>query len=242
MAATMLSSRNVMQAQAKDLSSRATFSSVKAAAPRRAPQTVRTVTCSAQQSSKTAQTALAAAALAAAVSFGAVDAAQADISGLTPCAESKGFAKRQKAEVKVLNKRLKNYEPDSAPALALNAQIDRTEKRFATYAKQGLLCGADGLPHLISDPGLAIRYGHAGETLIPTVGFLYIAGYIGYVGRDYIKQIKGEKKPTEKEIIIDVPFAIKLAFQGIGWPFRAIQELRAGTLTEDDSKITVSPR
>lgn len=58
------------------------------------------------------------------------------------------------------------YEPDSAPALALNATIDRTETRFATYARQGLLCGADGLPHLISDPGLAIRYGHAGETLV----------------------------------------------------------------------------
>lgn len=58
------------------------------------------------------------------------------------------------------------YEPDSAPALALKATIDRTEKRFATYAKQGLLCGTDGLPHLISDPGLAIRYGHAGETLV----------------------------------------------------------------------------
>ena len=77
---------------------------------------------------------------------------------------------------------------------------------------------------------------------IPTVGFLYIAGYIGYVGREYIKAVKADKKPTEKEIIIDVPFAIKLAFQGVGWPFRAIQELRAGTLTEDDSKITVSPR
>ena len=77
---------------------------------------------------------------------------------------------------------------------------------------------------------------------IPTVGFLYIAGYIGYVVRDYIKTIKGDKKPTENEIIIDVPFSIKLAFEGIGWPFRAIQELRSGTLTEDDSKITVSPR
>lgn len=61
---------------------------------------------------------------------------------------------------------LLQYEPDSAPALALNATIDRTETRFATYARQGLLCGADGLPHLISDPGLAIRYGHAGETLV----------------------------------------------------------------------------
>lgn len=103
-----LDTSSFMQAQAKDLSSRSTFSTVKAAAPRRAPQTVRTVTCSAQQSSKPVQTALAAAALAAAVSFGAVDAAQADISGLTPCAESKGFAKRQKAEVKTLTKRLKN--------------------------------------------------------------------------------------------------------------------------------------
>ena len=61
---------------------------------------------------------------------------------------------------------LLQYEADSAPALALNASIERTEKRFATYAKQGLLCGTDGLPHLISDPGLAIRYGHTGETLV----------------------------------------------------------------------------
>ena len=34
----------------------------------------------------------------------------------------------------------------------------RTEKRFAKYAKSGLLCGTDGLPHLISDPGLAVKY------------------------------------------------------------------------------------
>lgn len=63
------------------------------------------------------------------------------------------------------------YEADSAPALALNASIERTEKRFATYAKQGLLCGTDGLPHLISDPGLAIRYGHTGETLVSSFSF-----------------------------------------------------------------------
>ena len=30
--------------------------------------------------------------------------------------------------------------------------------------------------------------------------------------------------------------------QGAGWPFRAIRELQAGTLLEDDSNITVSPR
>jgi photosystem I subunit 3 len=58
------------------------------------------------------------------------------------------------------------YEEGSAPALALKATIERTEKRFDNYSKAGLLCGTDGLPHLISDPGLALRYGHAGETLV----------------------------------------------------------------------------
>ena len=48
---------------------------------------------------------------------------------------------------------------------------------------------------------------------IPTIAFLYIAGYIGYVGREYIKAAKKEQKPTVKEYIIDVPFALKLAGQ-----------------------------
>ncbi len=58
------------------------------------------------------------------------------------------------------------YEKDSAPALALNASIERTKARFAKYSKQGLLCGTDGLPHLIADPGLALRYGHAGDVFV----------------------------------------------------------------------------
>lgn len=58
------------------------------------------------------------------------------------------------------------YEADSAPALALKATMERTENRFANYAKAGLLCGNDGLPHLISDPGLALKYGHAGEVFV----------------------------------------------------------------------------
>jgi hypothetical protein len=134
------------------------------------------------------------------------------------------------------------YEDGTAPALALQATIDRTEKRFANYGKAGLLCGTDGLPHLIADPGLALRYGHAGETLIPTVGFLYIAGWIGYVGREYLGIVAKGAKPTEKEIIIDVPLALSLAWKGAGWPARAVAELRNGTLLEDDDNITVSPR
>lgn len=76
---------------------------------------------------------------------------------------------------------------------------------------------------------------------IPTVGFLYIAGWIGYVGRQYIMIVKGEKKPTEKEIIIDVPLALRLSLQGAGWPLKAIRELQQGTLTERQENITVRP-
>jgi len=184
----------------------------------------------------------AAAALALVVGLGNVQPAAADIAGLTPCSQSKAFAKLEKKEVKTLEKRLKKYEAGSAPALALEATIERTKNRFANYSKAGLLCGNDGLPHLISDPGLALRYNHAGEVFIPTFGFLYVAGYIGYVGRQYLLLTKKEAKPTEKEIIIDVPLAIKLALQGWAWPLAAVQELRNDTLTEKAENITVSPR
>jgi hypothetical protein len=66
------------------------------------------------------------------------------------------------------------YEEGSAPSLALKATIERTEKRFANYGSAGLLCGTDGLPHLISDPGLALRFGHAGETLVRSCCLQYL--------------------------------------------------------------------
>lgn len=58
------------------------------------------------------------------------------------------------------------YEAGSAPALAIEATIERTKNRFANYSKVNLLCGTDGLPHLIADPGLALRFGHAGEVFV----------------------------------------------------------------------------
>jgi|Transcript_1680 photosystem I subunit 3 len=165
-----------------------------------------------------------------------------NISGLTPCAESKKFQKTLKKEIKTLEKREKLYEPGSAPYLALESTKARTVKRFDSYAKAGLLCGADGLPHLISDPGLAVRYGHAGETFIPTFGFLYIAGYIGTAGRTYLQEIKGRKKPTESEIIIDVPLATSIAAKSWNWPATAFTELTNGDLLEKDENVTRSPR
>lgn len=76
------------------------FKPAKAAAAR-AP-VARAVSCSAQkqEASKQVATGVAAAALALTFGFGAVDAAYADVAGLTPCSESKAFAKRKKNEVR----------------------------------------------------------------------------------------------------------------------------------------------
>merc|ERR1719409_1234405 len=163
----------------------------------------------------------------------------APYAGLTPCKKNKAFAKREKAEIKALEKRLKKYDAESAPALALNATIEKTKTRFKNYGEAGLLCGADGLPHLIVDGNLE----HLGEFAIPGIGFLYVAGWIGYAGRSYVMLNKeASSKPTEGEIIIDVPMALGLMFEAGAWPVKAFFELKNGTLTAPESEITVSPR
>ncbi|OIV96015.1 hypothetical protein TanjilG_27119 [Lupinus angustifolius] len=156
--------------------------------------------------------------------------ASADISGLTPCKESKQFAKREKQQVKKLESSLKLYAPDSAPALAIKATVEKTHRRFQNYGKQGLLCGSDGLPHLI----VSGDQRHWGEFITPGVLFLYIAGWIGWVGRSYLIAIRDEKKPTQKEIIIDVPLASRLLFKGFSWPIAAYRELLNGELVAKD--------
>lgn len=65
--------------------------------------------------------------LAAALSFTAVDAAKADIAGLTPCSQSKAYAKRQKNEIKGLNKRLKQVTPSALQCAATWHAIDQLE-------------------------------------------------------------------------------------------------------------------
>lgn len=59
--------------------------------------------------------------------------ASADIAGLTPCKDSKQFAKREKQEIKKLESSLKLYAPDSAPALAINATIEKTKRRYSSF-------------------------------------------------------------------------------------------------------------
>jgi photosystem I subunit 3 len=162
----------------------------------------------------------------------------ADIGGLTKCSESPAFTKRLNTSVKKLEQRITQYEEDSPPALALQQQIDRTKARFDKYSRSDLLCGADGLPHLIADG----RWSHAPEFIFPGFGFLYISGWIGWVGRKYVRVVSTMKNPTENEIIINVPLALKIMTTGYIWPISAWQELINGDLVAPDNEVTVSPR
>jgi photosystem I subunit III len=134
---------------------------------------------------------------------------------LTPCKDSAAFAQRAKSSV-------------SATAA----------RRFDFYAKSGVLCGDDGLPHLIVDGSL----NHAGEFLIPSILFLYITGWIGWAGRSYVIAARKSSNPEEKEIIIDVPLALQSSLSGFAWPLLALKEFTTGELTAKDNEITVSPR
>ena len=165
-------------------------------------------------------------------------AASADVAGLVPCKDSAVFKKRQDASVKKLSARLSNYEADTPAYLALQEQIAKTNARFDKYGKQGLLCGTDGLPHLIADG----RPSHAGEFLLPGIGFLYTTGWIGWAGRKYVNTVATSSNPTEKEIIIDVPLALKIMLSGYLWPVASWQEFVAGDFVAEPEDITVSPR
>jgi photosystem I subunit 3 len=125
--------------------------------------------------------------------------------------------------------------------LALNARNTTTDpesgkKRFERYSQA--LCGPEGYPHLIVDGSLD----HAGDFLIPSILFLYIAGWIGWVGRAYLQAIQKGSNAEQKEIQIDLGIALPIITSGFAWPAAAIKELLSGELTAKDSEITVSPR
>ncbi|MEM8805683.1 MAG: Photosystem I reaction center subunit III [Cyanobacteria bacterium P01_G01_bin.38] len=138
-----------------------------------------------------------------------------NVAGLTPCGESAAFQQR-----------------------AANASTDAAKARFEFYANSSLLCGEDGLPHLIVDGDFA----HLGEFIIPSILFLYITGWIGWAGRSYIIGARKAGKAEEKEIIIDLPLAIASSLGGAAWPLVAFKEMASGEMFANDNEITVSPR
>ena len=98
-------------------------------------------------------------------------------------------------------------------------------------------CGDDGLPHLIVDG----RWSHAGDFVLPGIMFLYVAGCIGWAGREYLKATRG-KNAAMNEIQIDTSIALKSVLASATWPLAAFGEFTSGKLVESDDKVTVSPR
>jgi photosystem I subunit 3 len=137
---------------------------------------------------------------------------------LVPCKDSPAFQELAKNAVST------NGDPASGKA------------RFERYSQE--LCGPEGYPHLIVDGSLD----HAGDFLIPSVLFLYIAGWIGWVGRAYLQAAKKTGSPEEAEIIINVPVAVSLMLTGFLWPLAALKEFSTGQMFAKDDEITVSPR
>lgn len=140
------------------------------------------------------------------------------VAGLVPCSESPAY--QQKAK----NFRNTTADPQSG------------KKRAERYAEA--LCGPEGYPHLIVDG----RWSHMGDFFIPSILFLYIAGWIGWVGRAYLIAVRGGKDAEMKEVIIDVPLAVSKMLTGFAWPLAAFGEFTSGKLIAKDSEVPVSPR
>jgi photosystem I subunit 3 len=141
-----------------------------------------------------------------------------DFAHLTPCSESAAFQAKAK-----------NF---------LNTTADPQSGKIRAERYSSALCGPEGYPHLIVDG----RLSHMGDFLIPSILFLYIAGWIGWVGRAYLIAVRKTKDAEMQEIIINVPLALSKMLGGFLWPLAALGEFTSGKLVMKDSEIPTSPR
>ena len=132
------------------------------------------------------------------------------------------------------------------PKFIERASSATTQKDIARFERYGTAsCGDDGLPHLILgaplEPwGALFNRGHEGDLLIPGTIFIYIAGIIGWSGREYLIESKKTKNPAENEIFIDFELAQQCLIKGAQWPLLANTQGRSGELREPDKNITLN--
>jgi len=173
--------------------------------------------------------------LALCLALGLAQAVQAEpLIGLKPCSEVPAFQALRDQRLSSLEEKIRNASPELAPLY--QQKLVQTEKRFERYSK--LLCGEEGLPHLVTDG----RWSHAGEFLIPGLLFLYLAGWLGWAGRSYLIAVRDSEEPEMKESIIDVPLALRCFLTALAWPAAAFKEIASGEIQEPEEAIPVSPR
>jgi photosystem I subunit 3 len=167
-----------------------------------------------------------------------IQSAKADFNNLTPCKTSTPFQKRLTTSVKKLENRLKFYTPESKESEFLRKEIESTKTRFERYQNSNLLCGKEGLPRIIASG----QWDHSAEFVLPGILFIYITGWIGWVGRKYVRYASTTENAFENEIIINVPIAIAIINSGFLWPVDAWKEFTTGDLLASDDDVTISPR
>jgi photosystem I subunit 3 len=166
-----------------------------------------------------------------------IPAAFASNDNLVICKDSPLFKKRLITATKKLENRKKLYAEKSQQYITLTHEIERIEAKFKNYEKNNLLCGKEGLPRIVVSGQWGLN-----AVIIPGLLFIYITGWIGWVGRKYISFASATENAVENEIIINVPAALSIMANGFAWPYQAFNELKLGKLVALDDEITISPR
>ena len=112
------------------------------------------------------------------------------------------------------------------PYLAIEQRLTQTKTRFKTYADSGLLCGKDGLPHLVTSATRRTRPSSSSPRLLPVHGGLDRLG-----GRKYLQVNAKTANPTMGEIIFDVPTALKIMSSGLRGRTTPIRSSSPATLS-----------
>lgn len=121
------------------------------------------------------------------------------------------------------------------------------EKSFGDIVAGGQYCDENGVPGLISDPGLAFKVGRGGDTVIPFFGLLYFNGWLLHQGKKYLRFLHANAKDAsdarEKELgtFWSLPMALYFLATGWAWPVDAFNELKTGRLIADDKYVTDVP-
>jgi photosystem I subunit 3 len=150
---------------------------------------------------------------------------------MVPCKDSKKYHKKFKDEVYKSQQRQKKYPKGGVVWNRWEAKIAQTKRVEEGYGTR--LCSSkDGLPRTIASGELNVR----GSIVIPSLIFLYTAGWIGWAGRAYLIRTQDKMK----EIQIDVPLAVVCMASGFAWPVAAWQDIVNGKFVLKDEDVYTS--
>jgi len=140
-----------------------------------------------------------------------------------PCSKSKKYAKRIKDSLYKIQTRQAKYPEGSVVYNRFVERTARTKTRAAGYADR--LCGKkDGLPRVFSDG--TVKSG----VIVPFFVFLYIAGWIGWAGRSYLRRTRS----ITAELNMDVPLALTCMTSAFAWPVLGWQAIVTGKMAVND--------